>query len=267
MTLQNWIRNRAAHGYPTFSVEDVRAARLYASENVLQNELSRLCRNKVVANVYRGFYVFFPIQYLLRGAIPASYYMDHLMNYLHKPYYVGLLSAAEMLGSAHQRPQEFSVMTVLPVRLYRSNRNVKVSWIYRDKIPESCIFTKNTETGTIRISNALLTAADLIQYQQYVGGLSRAATVLEEMVDQLEIKRDFKLLQPYVKNVVWQRLGFILEQVLNDKKHADELHDQLQPSNKRYTLLSNTAHNVKKVKKRDKRWKVLVNINIEIDEL
>lgn len=265
MTLHNWAKNRAVYGYPTFSIEDVRKAKLFASENVLQNELSRLCKNKVLANVYRGFYVYYPIQYMLRGAIPASYYMDQLMNYLQKPYYVCLLSAAEMLGSAHQRPQEFSVMTILPVRRYQSKRNVKVSWIYRDKIPESCIFTKNTETGTIRISNALLTAADLIQYQQHVGGLSRAATVLGEMVDQLEIERDFKLLQPYVKNVVWQRLGFILDQVLEDKKHADQLYDQLPLSRIRYTLLSNAAQNVKQV--RDKRWKVFVNIKIEVDEL
>jgi hypothetical protein len=39
----------------------------------------------------------------------------------------------------------------------------------------------------------------------------------------------------------------------------------LQPSRIRYTLLSNTAQDVRKV--RDKRWKVFVNIKIEVDEL
>jgi len=46
MTLQKWIEDRAIHGFPTFSVEDVRAAGLCSSEQILQNELSRLSSNK-----------------------------------------------------------------------------------------------------------------------------------------------------------------------------------------------------------------------------
>ena len=41
MTLQKWIEDRAIHGFPTFSVEDVRAAGLCSSEQILQNELYR----------------------------------------------------------------------------------------------------------------------------------------------------------------------------------------------------------------------------------
>ena len=82
MTLQKWIKDRAIHGYPTFSIEDVRNTGMYSSEQILQNELSRLCANKTIANVYRGFYVIFPVHYILRGSIPASYYIDQLMSYL-----------------------------------------------------------------------------------------------------------------------------------------------------------------------------------------
>ena len=85
MTLQKWIKDRAIHGYPTFSIEDVRNTGMYSSEQILQNELSRLCANKTIANVYRGFYVIFPVHYILRGSIPASYYIDQLMSYLGKP--------------------------------------------------------------------------------------------------------------------------------------------------------------------------------------
>ena len=46
MTLQKWIEDRAIHGFPTFSVEDVRAADLCSSEQILQNELSRLSSNR-----------------------------------------------------------------------------------------------------------------------------------------------------------------------------------------------------------------------------
>ena len=38
MTLQKWIEDRAIHGFPTFSVEDVRAADLCSSEQILQKQ-------------------------------------------------------------------------------------------------------------------------------------------------------------------------------------------------------------------------------------
>lgn len=124
------------------------------------------------------------------------------MTNLDKPYYVCMLSAAELIGVAHQRPQQFSIMTIFPKRRVVSARNVTIDWFYRDKLPEESLITKNTEAGTIQISNALLTAADLVQYQQHVGGLSRVTTILEEFSEQLDIKRQFAPLVPYVKKVV-----------------------------------------------------------------
>ena len=70
--------------------------------------------------------------------------IDQLMSYLQKPYYVCMLSAAELLGAAHQRPQQFSVMTTFPKRRVVSTRNVTIDWFYRDGLPEEALITKNT---------------------------------------------------------------------------------------------------------------------------
>ena len=51
MTLQKWIKDRAIHGYPTFSIEDVRESGMYSSEHIMKNELNRLCSNKTIVNV------------------------------------------------------------------------------------------------------------------------------------------------------------------------------------------------------------------------
>ena len=238
MTLQKWIEDRAIHGFPTFSVEDVRAADLCSSEQILQNELSRLSSNKTIASVYRG-----------------------------KPYYVCMLSAAELLGAAHQRPQQFSVMTTFPKRRTVSTRNVTIDWFYRDGLPEEALITKNTETGTIRISNPLLTAADLVQYQQHVGGLSRVATILEELSEQIDINNQFAPLATYVKKVVWQRLGYILENVVGEKKLADKLYEQLRTSSGyfKYQPLSTSAED--NSSDRDSRWKININVEIETDDI
>ena len=267
MTLQKWIKDRAIHGFPTFSIEDVRETGMYSSEQILQNELYRLCSNKTIASVYRGFYVIIPVQYVLRGSVPATYYIDQLMAYLSKPYYVCMLSAAELLGAAHQRPQQFSVMTTFPKRRVISTRNVIIDWFYREELPEDALIIKNTETGTIRISNPLLTAADLVQYQQHVGGLSRVATILEELAEQIDIKSQFASLASFVKKVTWQRLGYILEHVVEENELADELYDQIRnlPGSLMYMPLSTSAEN--NTSERNCRWKININVQIEQDDL
>ena len=267
MTLQKWIKDRAIHGFPTFSIEDVRETGMYSSEQILQNELYRLCSNKTIASVYRSFYVIIPVQYVLRGSVPATYYIDQLMAYLSKPYYVCMLSAAELLGAAHQRPQQFSVMTTFPKRRVISTRNVIIDWFYREELPEDALITKNTETGTIRISNPLLTAADLVQYQQHVGGLSRVATILEELAEQIDIKSQFASLASFVKKVTWQRLGYILEHVVEENELADELYDQIRnlPGSLMYMPLSTSAEN--NTSERNCRWKININVQIEQDDL
>ena len=267
MTLQKWIKDRAIHGFPTFSIEDVRETGMYSSEQILQNELYRLCSNKTIASVYRGFYVIIPVQYVLRGSVPATYYIDQLMAYLSKPYYVCMLSAAELLGAAHQRPQQFSVMTTFPKRRVVSTRNVIIDWFYREGLPEDALITKNTETGTIRISNPLLTAADLVQYQQHVGGLSRVSTILEELSEQINIKSQFASLASFVKKVTWQRLGYILEHVVEENELADELYEQIRnlPGSLMYMPLSTSAED--NTSERNSRWKININVQIEKDDL
>ena len=267
MTLQKWIKDRAIHGFSTFSIEDVRETGMYSSEQILQNELYRLCSNKTIASVYRGFYVIIPVQYVLRGSVPATYYIDQLMAYLSKPYYVCMLSATELLGAAHQRPQQFSVMTTFPKRRVVSTRNVIIDWFYREGLPEDALITKNTETGTIRISNPLLTAADLVQYQQHIGGLSRVATVLEELSEQINIKSQFASLASFVKKVTWQRLGYILEHVVEENELADELYEQIRnlPGSLMYMPLSTSAEN--NTSERNSRWKININVQIEKDDL
>ncbi len=267
MTLQKWIKDRAIHGFPTFSIEDVRETGMYSSEQILQNELYRLCSNKTIASVYRGFYVIIPVQYVLRGSVPATYYIDQLMAYLSKPYYVCMLSAAELLGAAHQRPQQFSVMTTFPKRRVVSTRNVIIDWFYREVLPEDALITKNTETGTIRISNPLLTAADLVQYQQHVGGLSLVATILEELSEQINIKSQFASLASFVKKVTWQRLGYILEHVVEENELADELYEQIRnlPGSLMYMPFSTSAED--NTSERNSRWKIKINVQIEKDDL
>src|SRR5207244_10392072 len=59
----------------------------------------------------RGFYVIVPPEYRVAGSLPAAWFIRDLMDYLRRPYYVGLLTAPSLHGAAHQAPQEFQVVT------------------------------------------------------------------------------------------------------------------------------------------------------------
>ena len=157
MTIRNWIKQQESLGKPTFSYRDVKVNFSDMPEQHIMNELYRLSRQKIIQSVYKSFYTVIPIQYSVRGIVPPTYYIDQLMEYLAKPYYISLLSAAEIHGAAHQRPQRFSVTTLRPVVTTSARKNNLIVWNYRKDIPENLLCSKNSETGIIHYSSAELT--------------------------------------------------------------------------------------------------------------
>jgi len=267
MTIREWIRNREITGIQTFSFDEVRCSFDKYSERIVRNELYRLSVQKRILPVYKGFYVIVPPQYAAKNIVPPVYCIEQLMAFLKKPYYICLLNAAELLGAAHQRPQKFSVMTVFPKSTVSERKNIFLEWLYRKSIPEKFLKTKNSETGVIKFSNAELTAVDLVQYDQYAGGLSRVATVLEELAEQTDFSKAADSLFDYTTVSTIQRLGFILENVLNQKEQAEELYRQLQTYGKRLNYIQLSSRHPTSDFSKDKRWKIFINTEIESDEL
>ena len=268
MTIRNWIHERSISGLPTFSYEEVRMAFVNLSEQVVRNELYRMANQKVIVSPYKRFYVIIPPHYAAKGIVPPYYYIDHLMRYLNKPYYVSLLSAAELLGAAHQRPQRYYVTTVLPSFQSSQKKNSLLAWQFRKRIPDAYLQTKNTETGKVAFSSPELTAIDLVQYARSIGGLSRAATIIQELVEIMDVSKIMVDILDYTTVSTLQRLGFILEHVTMEQAMADGLYDLLVRSGKRlgYVPFSHLAECGNDVE-RDNRWKVLINTQIEIDDL
>lgn len=267
MTIRNWIYDKAIRGCSTFSLEEVKSDFADLSPQYIQTELNSLVKKTMIAAVYRGFYVIIPTHYVLRGTVPPLYYIDRLMNYIGKPYYVSLLSAAELSGAAHQRPQTCSVTTLLPQPRVSSKKNPLLTWTYRRKIDTDFLLTKNTETGTVKYSSPELTAVDLVQYSQSVGGLSRATTVLEELCEVMDINRITVKLCEYTTLATLQRLGYILENILSRQAIADVIYERIKSSGRKipYTALNKEADIVRA--KRDNKWKIIINSEIETDDI
>ncbi len=267
MSIRSWVQDKAVHGFNTFSTAEARKEFPAMSTQLVKTELGNLVRKKAIASVYRGFYVIIPTHYALRGSVPPTYYIDHLMRYLGKPYYVSLMSAAELSGAAHQRPQRFSVTTQLPRSRVSTGKNPFLVWSYRRDIDSELLWEKNTETGTLKYSSPELTALDLIQYSRSIGGLPRAATVLEELIEAMDARRFTQRLCDYATRATLQRLGFVLEKVLSEQEMADAVFCRMKASGRKLPYVPLDRGGSKKATAIDKRWKITINCEIEPEDL
>lgn len=263
--MNEWIRNREIRGLVTFSMDDVRAAFPEVAGTTLATAIQRAIKSGRIQNVRNGFYVIVPPQYALKGVIPPSYYIDALMEWLGKPYYVCLLSAANLFGAGHQRAMQTQVMTVAP-KSRVSERKSLIQWNYRQRIPENLLLQTNTEAGVMKYSSAELTAVDLVQFADHVGGYQRVATVLAELAESMQIEKMYDVL-PFTSAATIQRLGYLLEYVLEENGKSDMLFELLigNKKNPQPVMMRNDAQ------RRDdcpqNRWRVNMNVDIEIDEL
>lgn len=264
MNIREWIHSREIRGKSTFSIANVKDAFAERPARSINTELSRQVSRGRVQSVYRGFYVIVPVQYQLKGVVPPVYYIDGLMDYVGKPYYVGLLSAAAMHGATHQRVMKTQVMTVLP-RIKASGKNSLLDWNYRQEIPEAFVMKKNAEIGTLRYSGPELTAIDLVQFASHVGGYQRVATVLAELMDSVDMGKIGRLM-PFTTVVTIQRLGYLLERVLSRQSQADELFQVLKTQGSWNSILLSNDQN-RRVDAPANRWHVNGNIDIEVDDL
>ncbi len=265
--LTEWIKSLETKGTNTFSVEMIRDKFPDIPEQNIKNSLYRFTSKNRIVSVYKGFYVIIPPHYAARGIVPPTYYIDQLMQYIGKPYYISLLSAAEFFGAAHQRSQRFFVTTILPSTNVSKAKNRLLNWLFRKDIPEEFLLQKNSETGTIRFSNAELTAIDLVQYENAVGGLSRVATVLNELCEQCDFSKVNNELLKFTSVSSVQRLGYILENVLEQKEQADVLYEKLVAYGKRLNYIVLSTRSNKETTLRDSRWKLNINTEIETDDI
>lgn len=265
MTVNDWINQQEERGITTFTFQQIRRLFQEHSERNLKTYVTRLVLSKKIENVYRGFYVIIPTQYKLKGVVPPAYYINELMEYIGKPYYVGLLSAASIYGASHQRAMLTQVVTIGP-RPRITRKNSLIDWNYRQQIPSELIETRNAEMGRINYSSAELTAVDIIQFATKIGGFQRATTVLAELVDIIDISKMERVL-PFTNISTMQRLGFLLEYILLEQDKADKLYYILKKQ-KGYLddILMSTQHPASDSPEKN-RWRVNMNIGIEIDEL
>jgi predicted transcriptional regulator of viral defense system len=259
MRAAQFVDELVSRGIHHFTTQDA-LLRLNGTEPAVRAQLRRLKAANKIASPMRSFYVVVSPEYRKLGCLPAEHFIDQLMTYLAEPYYVGLLSAAERYGAAHQRPQTFQVVVPRnrpPIRCGK----VDISFIARGDTESVTTRRLNTAKGFVYYSTPEQTSYDLVGYPNHAGGLSNVATVLSELASELDRK---VLLSTAGKNPVgWsQRLGFLLE-VLGEVALSSALEKFVNTQARSFIPLRRSVSNVGA--ERNHKWKVIINEKVEPD--
>ena len=264
--LEYWIEECQSKGKLAFNLVELRQSFPSDTETALKRVLDRLSEKEKVVSIFKGYYIIIPPQYSSKGILPAAMFIDGLMKFLDRKYYVALLNAASLHGASHQQPQEYFIVTEYPVLRATNRKGLKINYISTRQLPpESLTEKKKTETGYITISNPLLTAIDLINYEKKIGGLNRASTVINELLETVKRNDVSKELINYASVSSLQRLGFILEEILNKKEIADRIISLCKKAGIIFYMIPLKASGKKSKEVISEKWKLMINTEIEID--
>ena len=112
--LEDWVYQQISLGEHAFSLEKIKQAFTNVSEAATKRALARLSKKGKIFSVHKSYYLIIDPQHQTKGILPPTLFIDDLMKFVQRPYYVGLLSAAQIHGAAHHAPQEFYVFTNRP---------------------------------------------------------------------------------------------------------------------------------------------------------
>jgi predicted transcriptional regulator of viral defense system len=265
----NYLTRLQSAGRVSFTHGEVKEA-LGIKDTAFQKSALRLQKKGQLLNPRRGFYVIVPPQYLSWEAPPPSWYIDDLMRHEDRPYYVGLLKAAELHGATHHAVMEFQVVTDRQLPKIRSGRSFIAFYFRKDMPPVSLgIESHKTDTGSMKISSIELTALDLLRYLHAAGGIDAVATVLADLGSRMDGGK-LALLAAHFERVTIQRLGYLLDR-LEHAAVTQRLRDHvfskspvpwvhLEPTNRKQSLSKEQPI------ERNERWHVNVYRYPEVDE-
>ena len=206
-SLADWLLARGRHWVTTSEAADL----LSIPENHVAPSLAETRRRGFLFSPTKGLYVAIPPQFRSWGAVPAGHFIDPMMRHLGHDYYTCLLSAAEVYGFAHQRPQVFQVMTTARLRNREFGR-VRIEFITSRHTTSRAIQEVNTTTGTMRLSTPEVTLLDLVAFPNDAGTLYNVSTIIGEMLREsaIDIARLVHAAKGYSTSIV-QRTGWLID--------------------------------------------------------
>ena len=266
--LSGYVSGLLSAGRTVFTAEEAEQA-LGVRHGAFLDAAERLQRRQALLNPRQGFYIVVPPQYASWGAPPPAWYIDALMRREGQAYYVGLLKAAELHGATHQAVMEFQVVAAKRLPRIRAGRSL-IAFYFRKEIAAMAAGIEDckTDTGTMKVSSAALTALDLLRYPQASGGIDHVATVLSDLVQTID-PGQLAALSALVERPVVQRLGHLLEHLGHDALTEPMLEALRARGSPPWTELDRQEARdpdfAPEPRQRDLRWRVIVRRVPQVD--
>ena len=262
----SWIEALQSKGRNSFALKDLKNELPTYSEAAVKLALNRLSQKGKILPIHKGYYLIISPDYYSKGILSPYSFIDGLMHFMARPYYLSLLNAAAFHGAAHQQPQSISVVTNFPSLRPTEKKDVKINYISTKFIPEKYLEKRKTSSGYITISSPELTAADLVHFQKRVGGFSRVATVLNELQDAIKIDKIDADFFRILSVATIQRLGYLFDIVLENKEIACKIEVLAKEMELDFFRIPLSTSHTSKGKSLNEKWQIIENTIIEIDE-
>lgn len=258
--LPDWL---LSHGRPWVTNEEI-ASLLCVSPQEASRVAGRWHAKFLAFSPARGLQMLIPPEFRSWATLPANYFVDPMMKHLGHDYYVGYLSAAEVHGAAHQRPQVFQVVTSRRTR-DRDFGRVRVEFISSTETASRPTTVVNTPTGTMVVSSIETTVLDLVAHPLCGAGTSNVATIIAELIEDAKIDAQaLASLGVDYPTAVAQRLGWLIDfasEHLGVHIDTDPLLQQVGTRIEPTPLMASLPRRGPL----DARWNVYVNGEVEMD--
>jgi predicted transcriptional regulator of viral defense system len=259
--LSSYVTGLLAAGRLIFSRDEALAA-LGIGRGAFLDAAEKLQKRGQLLNPRQGFYVIVPPQNLNFGSPPPASFIDDLMRHEKRPYYVGLLKAAELHGAAHQAVMEFQVVSDKQMRNVQLGRS-KIAFYFKKDLAKvaSGIQDHKTDTGKMKVSSVELTLLDLLRYPEASGGLDNVLTIFSELGPKIDAGKMAPLCDAFKRSVI-QRAGYLLDHS-GFTQPAEELNAFLERGSQTQWMeldpsIASDSDLAPEIIARNKRWHVLV---------
>jgi len=216
--------SRLALGRVTLSLSDL-TKESGLSAIAAKRQLSRLRGKAVRISPRQPFFLIVGPEHRSMGAPPANWWLQDFFDWLGRPYYLALQSAASSFGSNPQALQVTQVMTDRPCRAIKVGR-IQVKFFVKRGIERAPTQQPAGAVAPLCVSTPEATAFDLIRYATSIGGIERAAETIRPLLPVLRARELNRVLDAENEPAVAQRLGFVVE-ASGDKSLAKVVRDWL----------------------------------------
>ncbi len=264
MNLTNYLEQIFTEDRRCFTTDEL-FKNVEIKESSLPAALSRLAKSGRLKMIKRGFGILLNSN---KTEPHPSYYIDALMKHMETNYYVGLLAAASHWGASHQASMSYQIVADKVISKVSFEKG-RIEFVVKKEIPTKGVMRVSGPGGYYLISSPELTAIDLFRFPKASGHLNNIATVLEDLSEKWDGRKMISLCHdPQVPTVLLQRLGYILDCVLNLKKESEYIKQALDKRRPAQMLLSFNKK-MNGTKKSDfeynEKWMLYLNTTVEPD--